>query len=123
MSKQREEKVQKSFFKKILGTSLFVSKYITTSLCIFGVLMVASNYSAYFKIAQSIIYAEEMKVTKQSLIESVAASEISESISDNQNTNTQTFRQLDNNPAKNTKSNSFFTSFLSAKGFFFGKEL
>lgn len=56
--------------------------------------MVASNYSAYFKIAQSIIYAEEMQHTKQSLIESVAASEINESTSNNKNTNTETFRQL-----------------------------
>jgi hypothetical protein len=55
--------------------------------------MVASNYSAYIAIAQSIIYAEEMQHTKQSLIESVAASEITESAS-NIISNTETFRQL-----------------------------
>jgi len=71
-----------------------MTKYLTTSVCIFAVLMVASNYSAYFKIAQSIIYADEMQNTKQSLIESVAASEINESSTNKAQTNTQTFRNL-----------------------------
>jgi hypothetical protein len=55
--------------------------------------MLATNYSAYWNIAASIIYAEEMEITKKSLIQSVAAA----SVDDEKNTDTQeqdTFKQL-----------------------------
>jgi hypothetical protein len=38
--------------------------------------MVGANYSAYWNLAYSIIYAEEMQVTKNSLIQSVAANNL-----------------------------------------------
>lgn len=57
---------------------IFIIKYATTSISIFGVLLVASNYSAYWNLAYSFIYAEEMQHTQKSLIESVAAANITE---------------------------------------------
>jgi len=81
-TKPNEDKIEgkktPSLLKSIKNKSIFVIKYISTSACIFGVLMVAANYSAYWNLAQSIIYAEEMQHTKRSLIESVAAADASE---------------------------------------------
>jgi hypothetical protein len=67
-----------SVSKKISDSFIFIIKYISTSICIFGVLLVVSNYSAYWNVVHSIIYAEEMEHTKKSLIESVAAASVSE---------------------------------------------
>ncbi len=56
---------------------LFFVKYCLTAATIFAVLLVASNYSAYAHLVYNIIYAEEMEQTQQSLINSVAAANIS----------------------------------------------
>ena len=55
--------------------------------------MVATNYSAYWNIATSIIYAEEMEVTKKSLIESVAAASVIDDKSQD-SAEQDTFKQL-----------------------------
>lgn len=89
-----ENNVPVSALKKFQHSCVFLVKYMTTSLCIFGVLMVVSNYSAYYTLAQSIIYAEDMKQTKQSLIKSVAAAEISEDKKEEVQESKDTFRQL-----------------------------
>lgn len=77
----------------IWGTLLFITKYISTSICIFWVLLVASNYSAYWNIASSILFAEQMEQTKQSLIQSVAAASLQEDTTEKKEVNT--FRQLE----------------------------
>jgi len=55
---------------------IFLIKYLSTSLCIFWVLLAVSNYSAYSNIIYSFIYAEEMQRTEVSMMQSVSASEI-----------------------------------------------
>lgn len=86
---------KKTFFKSLLGSLIFFVKYITTSACIFGVLMVVANYSAYMNLAYSFLYAEEMERTKNSLIESVAAASIDENIEETQDIQeVDTFKQL-----------------------------
>jgi hypothetical protein len=81
-------------FHKISDSLLFLVKYLTTSACIFGILMLATNYSAYWNLATSIIYAEEMEVTKKSLIESVAAASVEENQDPKEKKGQDTFKQL-----------------------------
>lgn len=85
--------------RKTRESVVFLIKYFTTSACIFGILMLATNYSAYWNIATSIIYAEEMEVTKKSLIQSVAAAS---SIDDNDSGSVEqdTFKQLSREETK-----------------------
>lgn len=83
---------EKSFRKKSYDSIIFMIKYFSTSICIFWILMLAANYSAYWNLAYSIIYAEEMQVTKKSLIESVAASNIQEK--QNNVSDVNTFRHI-----------------------------
>lgn len=85
--------------RKTRESVVFLIKYFTTSACIFGILMLATNYSAYWNIATSIIYAEEMEVTKKSLIQSVAAAS---SIDDNDSGSVEqdTFKQLSKEETK-----------------------
>jgi len=77
----------------VISWSIFLTKYCATSLCIFGVLMVAANYSAYFNLAYSIIYAGEMEMTQNSIIESVAAASIKNDTS-KQEKEVNTFKDL-----------------------------
>lgn len=70
---------------------MFFIKYLTTSASIFALLLLASNYSAYWNIAKSIIFAEELEQTKQSLIESVAAGNI---LGEESSQEVNTFRNL-----------------------------
>lgn len=67
-----------SALKQIQQKAIFIVKYFSTSIVIFAVLLVASNYEAYYNIIHSNIYAEEYAQKTQSIIESVAASEIAE---------------------------------------------
>ncbi len=80
---------------------IFMLKYCATSLCIFAVLMLAANYSAYFNLAYSIIYAEELKTTQKSLIESVAAASINEEDTIIEEKEVNTFKNI--NPEKEIK--------------------
>lgn len=70
--------LKKSIFQRISDSLIFTLKYFSTSALIFAVLMVVSNYSAYYKLVHSVIFAEEIERSKQSLIESVAAADLSE---------------------------------------------
>lgn len=89
-----DEKKSQSFTKKFLSPFVFLIKYITTSACIFWVLLVVSNYSAYMNLAYSFLYAEEMERTKNSLIESVAAASIDEEKDAIEEKEVDTFKQL-----------------------------
>jgi LPXTG-site transpeptidase (sortase) family protein len=88
--------------QKTRNSAIFLVKYFTTSACIFWILMLATNYSAYWNLASSIIYAEEMEITKKSLIQSVAAA----SVSDDESENTleqDTFKQLSESKSEKYK--------------------
>jgi LPXTG-site transpeptidase (sortase) family protein len=82
---EQENKATRSSFVK---NTIFGLKYIATSVSIFAVLLLASNYSAYWNIAKSVIFAQELEETKKSLIESVAAGSINEEVKEKQEVNT-----------------------------------
>ena len=88
-----EEKQDKKS-SKLFSHSVFLIKYFSTSLCIFGILMWISNYSAYSNIAYSFFFAEEMENTKNGLIQSVEAANIPEKVSEIAEVNT--FKALEN---------------------------
>jgi len=74
---KEEHTVQKTdIISKTAKKIIFLVKYLSTSLCIFWVLLAVSNYSAYSNIIYSFIYAEEMQKTEVSMMQSVSASEI-----------------------------------------------
>lgn len=74
-----EKNTEKQANKKwVLSTCIFLIKYFSTSATIFWVLLLASNYSAYWNITKSVIFAGELEQTKNSLIESVAAANVGE---------------------------------------------
>lgn len=87
-------------FSKLTGSLVFIIKYIATSACIFGILLIWTNYSAYWNLAYSIIYAQEMQMTETSLIQSVAAASISDQ---SEQEHTETFKQLDTQDEASTK--------------------
>ncbi len=57
---------------------LFLTKYIVTSIFIFWLLLVSTNYSAYFGIIKSYVYKEELEIQSKWIISSVEASNIKE---------------------------------------------
>lgn len=57
----------------IVQSLLFFVKYMTTTAAIFAVLMLTTNYQAYYQIAKSYIYAEEIAQSEQGLLQSVHA--------------------------------------------------
>lgn len=99
---EKENIKTKSFFQRFIGSLVFLIKYICTSAGIFLALLVISNYSAYWNLAQSILFAEELKQTKQSLIESVAAAEIKQEAK-RSDENIDTFRSLREDEIEETK--------------------
>lgn len=63
---------------KVLSSAFFAVKYVSTSALIFALLLVTTNYSAYYNLAMSYIFQDEMANTNQSLITAVEASNITE---------------------------------------------
>lgn len=61
---------------KFVSSTIFLTKYVITSSLIFAVLMISTNYSAYYNIAKSYIMKEQVEETKQWLISSVEAAKI-----------------------------------------------
>ncbi len=87
INKKENSKLKKQFLnlinyeipldlKKIYSYFIFIIKYISTSSLIFLVLLLTTNYSAYYNIAKSYLYEDEFKSNEQSLITSVEASNI-----------------------------------------------
>ena len=68
--------------KEIKSIAIMIGfvKYIATSSMIFAVLLLTANYSAYINVAKSYIYADEIKIEATSLLNSVEASKITQSI-------------------------------------------
>ena len=79
---QEQEKTTIPWSKWTLFKSYFVFtyKYITLSSLIFWVLMITTNYSAYFNIAKSYIYAEDIKEESEWILSSVEASNIKKQV-------------------------------------------
>ena len=76
--------------------------------------MVGANYSAYWNLAYSLIYAEEMQITKNSLIDSVAANSLEEKKDTSSEVNT--FRNVsrsEENTPKKSKSMHSMSSLTS----------
>lgn len=63
---------------KFISSILFILKYVSTSSLIFLVLLVSTNYSAYYQILQNYLNHEELQIESQWIISSVEASNIKE---------------------------------------------
>lgn len=63
-------------FKNIKNSLSFLTKYLLTSFSIFVLLMITSNYKAYINIANSYLKKDEMAQTNNSLLNSVKATNI-----------------------------------------------
>lgn len=68
------EEVKKT--SRLLSGIWFTIKYIVTCAFIFAILLVGTNYSAYFTIAKSYIMKEEVEQKQQSILNSVEAANI-----------------------------------------------
>jgi sortase (surface protein transpeptidase) len=73
-SPKSEEKEKNAF----LNWFIFLTKYIITSVFIFWILLVSTNYSAYYNIVKSYVYQEELEIESKWIISSVEASNIKE---------------------------------------------
>lgn len=74
------ENIEKKQWSKILSWLWFSLRYLLTTSLIFGVLLVTTNYQAYYNIAMSYINAEDLANQSRGLISSVEASNITSKI-------------------------------------------
>lgn len=79
---EASKKLPKSPLQKVLSTLFFVCRYALTTSLIFGILLISTNYSAYYNIAMSYINAEALENQSRGLISSVEAANIKEKIQD-----------------------------------------
>lgn len=79
---EKQEKIPKTTFAKIMSGIFFTMRYALTTSLIFWVLLVTTNYSAYYNIAMSYINSEELENQSRGLISSVEAANIKQKISD-----------------------------------------
>ena len=75
-----EIKAEKKQSSKILSGLWFSLRYVLTTSLIFWVLLVTTNYQAYYNIAMSYINSEALENTSRGLISSVEASNITSKI-------------------------------------------
>ena len=78
ISEEINIKSKSKLLKQFIHTSIFWVKYILTSVMIFWVLLVSTNFSAYSNIIQSYIYEDSNKETANLLLNSANAWEIKE---------------------------------------------
>jgi len=71
-------KTESRLLKQFIHTSIFWIKYIFTSVAIFGVLLVTTNFSAYSNIIESYLFEENNKKEAISLLNSANAWKIKE---------------------------------------------
>ena len=81
-SKKDENKT--SFITKICSFSIFLVKYAMTSALIFWLLLVTTNYEAYYNILYSHVNKDKMVQKQESLLNSVQATYIKEHIVEQQ---------------------------------------
>ncbi len=79
---EAKNKASKTPLAKALWFVFFILRYSLTTSLIFGVLLISTNYSAYYNIAMSYINAEELENQSRGLISSVEAANIKEKIQD-----------------------------------------
>jgi len=79
-SKKIVEKIQNKsrLLKHFIHTWVFWIKYILTSIIIFAVLLISTNFSAYSNIIESYIFENDHKEKAASLLNSVDAGEVKE---------------------------------------------
>jgi len=68
---------------KIISYIIWIFRYLTTSALIFAILLLTTNYSAYYNIAKSYIYKDQLKQEQNSLLNSVSAAQITKEIKQN----------------------------------------
>lgn len=68
---------------KLLSTAIFMLKYAATTTGIFIVLLLSTNYSAYYTIAKSYVMKEQVEIARQWLIDSVNAAQITKVVTEN----------------------------------------
>ena len=71
-------KTEKNQIKIFLNWFIFITKYIFTSIFIFSILLVTTNYSAYYNIVRNYVFEEELQLESKWIISSVEASNIKE---------------------------------------------
>lgn len=69
-----EKKEDVEMMKKIITFFTFGFKYLSTSVLIFAILLVWTNYSAYINVAKSYIFKDELRQSGDKLISAVEAS-------------------------------------------------
>lgn len=94
---------EKTNVQKFFSALFFMGRYALTTALIFGVLLVSTNYSAYYNIAMSYINAEELENQSRGLISSVEAANIKEKIQD-EFVQQKTFIEDDTNSVKTKNS-------------------
>ncbi|USN58266.1 MAG: class E sortase [Candidatus Peribacteria bacterium] len=77
------QEIQKNIGNSIVSGIWMLIKYISTSAFIFVLLLVGTNYSAYYNIAKSYFQKEALAETEHSIIESVQASELGKKLEEN----------------------------------------
>ncbi len=65
---------------KLISYTIWLFRYLTTSALIFAILLLTTNYSAYYNIAKSYIYKDQLKQEQNSLLNSVSAAQITKKI-------------------------------------------
>lgn len=73
-----DDKKEKKNNKNLFSWALFIFKYTATSLLIFGVLLIWTNYNAYINIAKGFLFKWEYEKESESILSSVEASNIKE---------------------------------------------
>lgn len=73
---EKKEKEKNS----IKNSLIFIFKYLSTSVLIFGVLLIWTNYNAYINVVKWFLFQEEYKKSWESILNSVEASNIKEKI-------------------------------------------
>ena len=75
---------EKKEISKLLSAFFFLIRYIATSATIFVILLIGSNFSAYYSVVSSYVFALEFEKEKDGFISSVEAENISEKEKDYQ---------------------------------------
>lgn len=77
---ETEEKNTKINRNTVFHSIKFTLKYLLTSVSIFALLLITTNYSAYINIAKGYLFQKDLERTSTSIISSVEAAKISESV-------------------------------------------
>ena len=109
-------KIQTRLLKQFIHTSIFWIKYILTSVAIFWVLLVSTNFSAYSNIMESYIFENEHNETATSLLNSVSAGEVKEKDIIYKKTKAEQIEEFKEKTEKTEKSqNAFFMKQIISK--------